>query len=261
MLLDRICKLFRRKKRESVVMKKVEEPPQEPPRLDCGTGMTSSSWQTVIHQPESYRESWNGEPPASSWSDAFDLRCHRVPPPFERRSAPPAGEPQRRPSQGISSPHNFVLTAELARLQDENDKLADFVEKTDRQLSQLRHAKAEEDEALEVVQQALYARQDEVIHLRRENQRLRLITEGLISTQKDSKKTLKAKLADAELRASRDKAEINKLKAALQTTQHQKEDLEKDAWELWDAIIATGAQAGTEDRRARAMSRMSLRFE
>lgn len=85
---------------------------------------------------------------------------------------------------------------------------------------------------------------------------------GLLTTSKwRPMRELKRRLLHVESRATIAESQVARMKEVLAAQVKERTELHKEAYELWDAILMTGEQAGARDRADRAMDRLSIRFD
>lgn len=210
----------------------------------------SASFSEWTEEGES---SWNGEPPELQYSSSpikYDTHRPATAPSNRGLSPTPKGRGVCR-QQVLDSAHLTAL----------NHQLAAYLEKAESDLSRKHIVIAAMEDDLNALWEKAIKHQSKHLELEQENARLTEVV-GLLTTSKwRPMRELKRRLLHAESRATIAESQVARMKEVLAAQVKERTELHKEAYELWDAILMTGEQAGALDRADRAMDRLSIRFD
>lgn len=147
------------------------------------------------------------------------------------------------------------------RLRILNHELAEHLDRAELDLSLKHVVIAEMEEDLTASRDMASKHEAKQIELEKENVRLSRLVDLLATSRWRPMRQLKQRLLDVDARARLAEGQVAMMKEVLAEQLNERADFREEAYELWDAILRTGEQAGALDRADRAMNRLSIRFD
>ena len=215
-----------------------------------------SETESVSEWTTERASSWNGEPPEVPSAQSFLKR---------RDFRPGLATPAQSIGRASPTPQGRALRTkhipDSTRLRVLNRELAKHLERAEVDLSRKHVIIAEMEEDLGALWYTADSYSKKQLELEEENARLSRLV-GLLATSKwRPMRKLKQRLLNIEARARVAEGQIARMKEVLTDLVKERKELGEEAWELWDAILKTGEQAGALHRAEVAMNRLSIRFD